>query len=207
MRERECSVAANWTWISISIVVFVGLMLAVLYLPEIREFDIKILHDIRAFLAPYPSYIPLFIADFGIADNFIWPQITVCAVLISNCRYIKAFLLVFFTQATIAISFAIKDFVCRPRPEGANHIGYSFPSLHSSEAMCLYGIVVYLIMHYVRNTFWRYFLTVFFSLYILLVATSRLWKGVHFLTDVTAGLFLGLIFVNLFIILCKKLHY
>ena len=58
-------------------------------------------------------------------------------------------------------------------------------------------------MHYVRSQFWRIFLSIFFGLVIFMVALSRMWLNVHFLTDVLAGLFLGFLVVNIYIIVDK----
>jgi membrane-associated phospholipid phosphatase len=58
-------------------------------------------------------------------------------------------------------------------------------------------------MQYVRSQFWRVALSIFFSFMIFMTAISRLWLGVHFLTDVLASIFFGFIVVNLYIILDK----
>lgn len=204
MKDKGCGVTANWNYVTISLVVVATLTIMVLYVPGIRDFDIGVLKSIRGFLNQFPSYIPAAITEFGRANCMLWPQITACSVLVSHQKYLKAFLLVFFTQASFFLTGLLKDFVCRERP--CIHPGFSFPSGHCTTTMCLYGIAIYLILHYTRNEFWRYFLAIVFGLFIFLVAVSRLWLGVHFLTDVIAGLFLGFLLVNLYIITCKAFN-
>jgi len=198
---KENSVVANWNYVTLSLVVFSVLALLVLYMPGIRDFDVEVLKTIRRFLGQFPSYIPAFFSNYGGVGNFWWPQITAGAVLVSHRKYLKTFLLIFFTQGAYALVNLIKDFICRERP--CVHPGFSFPSGHTTITMCFYGIIIYLILHYVRSQFWRIFLSIFFGFIIFMVALSRLWLGVHFLTDVIAGLFLGFLLVNLYIILDK----
>lgn len=202
MRDNSSSVVANWNYITLSLVVFALLAVLVMYLPGMREIDMGILKTIRKFLGQFPSYIPVFFSNYGGVGNFWWPQITASAVLISHQKYLKTFLLIFFTQGSyIFVDSFIKNIICRERP--SLHAGYSFPSGHTTITMCFYGIIIYLILKYARNVFWRNFLAIFFGFMIFMVALSRLWLGVHFLTDVIAGIFLGFIFVNLYIILDK----
>ena len=201
MKENGPSVVANWNYVTISIIVATILTLMVLYMPGMREIDTEILKTIRNFLGQFPSYIPAVITDFGRANWMLWPQITASAVLISHKRYLKTFLLLFFTHASFLLTGLIKNFVCRERP--CIYEGYSFPSGHSLTTMCFYGICLYLILKYTQGQFWRYFYATIFTLFIFLVVLSRLWLGVHFLTDVLAGLFLGFLLVNLYIILDK----
>lgn len=191
----------NWSYIAFSLVISVTLTLLVLYMPGLREIDMGILKSIRKFLGQFPSYIPVFFSNYGGVGNFWWPQITASAVLISHQKYIKAFLLIFFTQGAYILTDIFKNFICRERP--CIHPGYSFPSGHTLTAMCFYGIIIYLVMQYVRNQFWRVALSIFFGFMIFMTAISRLWLGVHFLTDVLASIFFGFIVVNLYIILDK----
>ncbi len=202
-RQKEYGAALNWNYVIVSIVVFVILTILVLYMPGLTKFDSNVLHSIRLALSPYPVYIATFITEFGRSYHMIWPQIAAGSVLISEKRYMKAFLLIFFTQATYVLTDVIKNFVCRERP--CIDSSFSFPSGHSSTTMCFYGILIYLVLHYAKSDFWRYFLTTLFGVWILLVGISRLWLGVHYPVDVIAGMFLGFMMVNLFIIVSKAL--
>ena len=205
MRQKEYSLLHNWNTIIISVMVVSILTLCVLYLPGIRDFDSTILNAIRRALSPFPAHIAAFISEFGRAQHLLWPQITVCSVLVSHQKYLKAFIFVLMVQMTYFTTGLIKDFVCRERPSNC-YSGYSFPSGHSSTTMCFCGILIYLILKYVRNDLLRYTLAACAGLYIIIVALSRMMLNVHFPTDILSGLFLGLIFVNLYIILDKTLN-
>ena len=203
MKDREYGYIANWNWIVISVIVMTVCTLLVLYVPQAIDFDGIALKALRDFLSPYPSYIPLFFSEFGLSYNLFWPVFAACCALLSGGRYIKAFLFVFFSQFALYTNLLIKNMVCRARPCGEAYSGFSFPSGHAATVTCVLGMAIYLILHYVRNKFWRYFLTGFFGLYIFMVCLSRLWLNHHFPIDVIAGFFLGLLCVNLYIILCK----
>lgn len=205
MKNKEYSIAVNWSYVGLSVVVFSILTVLVLYLPNMRDIDSTILRSIRLALSPYPSYIPVFISDFGRANCYMWPQITAAAVLISHRLYLKAFMLVLFSNGALLLKDLIKNYVCRQRPEGCDISTFSFPSGHSVFVMCFCGIIIYLIHKYVRSDFWRNFLIIVFGLWIFMVGVSRLWLGVHFPSDVIAGMFLGFFFVNLYIILDKSI--
>ena len=201
MIEGNRNMKKNWSYIAFSLIVSVTLTVLVLYMPGLRDFDMGLLKTIRKFLGQFPSYIPVFFSNYGGVGNFWWPQITAGAVLISHQKYLKTFLLIFFTQGAYILTDIFKNFICRERP--CIHPGYSFPSGHTLTAMCFYGIIIYLVMQYVRSHFWRVALSIFFSFMIFMTAISRLWLGVHFLTDVLAAIFFGFIVVNLYIILDK----
>lgn len=203
MREKGYGLAANWSLISISLVVVVVLTMLLMYVPATCSVDKEIFDSIRSFLAPYPGYIPLFFSEFGFQNHLLWPQITASAVLLSHRKYLQTFLLLLCVHLTYFTKDLIKNFVCRERPCGALREGFSFPSGHTSVTMCLLGIGIYLVLKYVSNKFWRYFLVTCFGLYIFMVGISRIWIGHHYPIDVLAGAFLGLIIVNLFIILDK----
>ena len=201
MKDNSSSIVLNWNYVTLSIIVFVALTVMVLYMPGMREIDMELLKTIKKFLGQFPSYIPVFFSNYAGVGNFWWPQIAAGSVLVSHRKYLKAFLLIFFTQGSYILTDVIKNIICRERP--CIHAGYSFPSGHTLTTMCFYGIVIYLIMKYTASTFWRIALSIFFGFMIFMVAISRLWLGVHFLSDVVAALFFGFMLVNLYIILDK----
>ena len=206
MKQKEYSLAIHWNYIGISLVFFTIFTLLVLYLPTMREIDYTILKSVRLALSPFPSYIPLFFSEFGMANNLLWPQIAACCTLISHRYFLKAFMLVLFTQLSLLAKELIKNYVCRIRPETCGgEQGFSFPSGRATVVMCFLGIIIYLIHYYVRSDFWRNLLIFFFSLWIIITGISRLWLGSHFPSDVICGWLLGFIFVNLYIILDKAI--
>jgi len=65
--------------------------------------------------------------------------------------------------------------------------GYSFPSGHTMISLAFYGAVAYIALTYIKSRNWK-ILTVAGALVVsVLIGFSRLYLGVHYLTDVLAG--------------------
>ncbi len=205
MKNKEYSIAMNWSYVGLSVVVFSILTVLVLYLPNMREIDSTILRSVRLALSQFPGYIPVFVSEFGRANNFLWPQITAACVLVSHRMYLRAFMLVLIANCALFVKELIKDYICRQRPEGCDISSFSFPSGHCTFTMCFYGIIIYLVHVHIKSDFWRNFLIILFGAWIFMMGVSRMWLGAHFPTDVLAGMFLGFFFAQLFIILDKSI--
>ncbi len=92
-------------------------------------------------------------------------------------------------------SVVAKNFWHRPRPlEAAVYLekSWSFPSGHAVLAVALYGFLIYFFWKYFKN--WKNKTNVLFLglLVIILIGFSRLYLGVHYLSDVWAGGMVGL---------------
>lgn len=101
----------------------------------------------------------------------------------------------------------LKNIIRRPRPSVFRltyETGYSFPSSHTTMSTIFYGLLIYLIWKKVKNNKLKYFLTYIFILIIIGVGMSRIYLGVHYATDVTAGIIIGIIYDILFIKLLKE---
>jgi len=72
---------------------------------------------------------------------------------------------------------------------------FSFPSGHATSAMALAGLICYFFLIEIENKKLRLGLFFLGVSYILLIGLSRIYLGVHFLTDVAAGYLLGLLWV------------
>lgn len=94
------------------------------------------------------------------------------------------------------LEVTLKNYFLRQRPEFSNafyhETGYSFPSGHSMMSVLFYGIVAYWLVRTIPH--WRQ--QVAFALgaatLALLIGFSRLYLGVHYLTDVLGGWAAGL---------------
>ncbi len=92
------------------------------------------------------------------------------------------------------ISQIFKFIVKRDRPVNGLILesGFSFPSGHSTVNVCFYGFLIYLIIRKVNNKLYRCLFIGLIILLIMLIGFSRLYLGVHYLSDVLAGISLGL---------------
>lgn len=77
--------------------------------------------------------------------------------------------------------------------------GYSYPSGHSMVGLAYFSFLSYLVIKYIPNKIVKIILPIVFTITILLVGFSRIYLGVHYLSDVLAGFLLGAIYLIIFI--------
>lgn len=149
-------------------------------------------------------------------QQFATPWLDTFAMLITNLgsQYAYIFFLLFFyllvdarksrwlgivLLLSLYVNFHLKGMIATQRPylidpavarsdsAVATGTGYSFPSGHAQGIMTLWGLVALL--------FQRWWLSVLALLIIVLVASSRIYLGVHIPLDIYGGLAIGAIFV------------
>ncbi|HEY4651419.1 MAG TPA: phosphatase PAP2 family protein, partial [Pontibacter sp.] len=103
-----------------------------------------------------------------------------------------------------------KTFISRARPADVAYYQvehYSFPSGHATTAMALFGLLAYLYYRSSRTKkHFRKIIVWAAVVLILLVGFSRIYLGVHFLSDVLAGYLLGLLWMLVGISLAEVMH-
>lgn len=137
------------------------------------------------------------------AGTVVGSEAVLLAVVLSACaiwRWRRAswtapILLLTGYVGTAVLVDAVKLLVARARPPWdwalAPSHGFSFPSGHAAEAVAVYGMIATLLSLVRlprRSTLGLWVLT---AAVIIWVASSRLYLGLHWLTDVLAGLLLG----------------
>ena len=106
-----------------------------------------------------------------------------------------AALLLWSTVGAILLNNVLKAAFVRPRPElftwGTHVRTTSFPSGHAMSAAAIYGTVAFLAARLAQQRRTRIAIYVVAALVIVVVAASRVYLGVHYPTDVAAGLLVG----------------
>lgn len=95
----------------------------------------------------------------------------------------------------LAIYKPMKHIFLRARPDEVLHMveqgGYSFPSGHSVSALIVYGLLTYLIRKHCKNPAIKNVLSAICAVLSITIGLSRIYVGVHWPTDVFAGLAIG----------------
>jgi membrane-associated phospholipid phosphatase len=104
----------------------------------------------------------------------------------------------------------VKILVHRPRPfvtgQFVDWSGYSFASGHTIGATLLYGQLALFIVPSIKDRRWRALTISGAVLIVLLVGFSRIALGAHYLTDVMAGIFFGILWLALCLIAGKPMR-
>ena len=101
----------------------------------------------------------------------------------------------------VALNFALKEIVQRPRPEGFRLIaetGYSFPSGHSMVAVAFYGFLIWLILRYEEDRILRWIWSLALFFVVIMIGISRVYLGVHYFSDVVAGYCVAAVWLVIF---------
>ena len=91
------------------------------------------------------------------------------------------------------VTFVGKIMIQRIRPEGGvlTMLDFSFPSGHSTIAVTMYGFLAYLIIRQLKEKTAKIVVILGAIFIILLIGFSRLYLGVHYVSDILAGYLVG----------------
>src|SRR5229473_6269395 len=84
--------------------------------------------------------------------------------------------------------------------------GYSFASGHTIGATLLYGQLLLFIVPAIKSRRWRVLTLTTAAFFVLLVGFSRIALGAHYLTDVLGGIFFGMIWLTLCLLVARPLR-
>ena len=130
---------------------------------------------------------------FGSTIALLALTLATVAFLLRRARTNEALLVALVFVGAEVLNFALKLGFARPRPEfGVVDLKtYSFPSGHATVSAAVYGTLAFLLCVRsirVAHRFWLGGLAIVLT---GLIAFSRLYLGVHYLSDVLAGIGLG----------------
>lgn len=189
-------------FIIIICLVITGFILEDVYEREILEFD-KLAFSLFKIRTPLLTKIFLIITNLG--SPYVLIVLTLLSFLLKNKKI--SFIITANLGLITIINQVLKFIIKRPRPSDLFLIvetGYSFPSGHSMVSLSFYGLLIYFIYKYFKNKKLKISLITLLSLIIVLIGISRVYLGVHFVSDVISGFLLSLSYLMIFIKVINK---
>lgn len=134
-----------------------------------------------------------FFTIFGNGKFIIFVYVVVFIFIIFVYNYFWLFPLIVSISGSLSTAWLAKYHFLRPRPLEALIFepSPSFPSGHATIAMSFYAVLFYLWWRKSKSWNMKILISFLGSSFVLLLAFSRIIMGVHYLTDVVAGLLLG----------------
>jgi undecaprenyl-diphosphatase len=186
---------------------FLSVLKDVVIKDQMVQADQAIYHFLQSLRNPWGDYI--FVAVTELGDGLVYVSLVIAVFLtlfFSRC-YRTARYWLFSIIGGACLYLLIKWGLHIPRPLDLTQSlsSYSFPSGHTTMSVILYGTLAVLVAKGLRNTVkWGLFAAVFFISFV--IAFSRLYLGVHWLSDILGGFLLASFWTALTGIIYLKGH-
>jgi undecaprenyl-diphosphatase len=197
----KSTIKENWLWCMILIIVLVLFFKIAedVFEKEIFNFDFTIYNFI---LIHRNNLFNNFFKIFTYLGSAY--VIITTAILIAIVAKDKNTKIIVPTNVAIValLNVILKNIFARPRPNNLRLIqenGYSFPSGHAMISTAFYGLLIYIICTKVKTKKEKVIYSILLSLLIVLIDFSRIYLGVHYVSDVLAGSCLSIAYVIIFV--------
>lgn len=157
----------------------------------IEKFDNIIYNLSQTIKSPFTTEL-FKIITFLSSPTFIVFVLILCFIFIKDKK--KRNIIFLNSILVFSLNQIIKIIVSRPRPEDimlVTETGFSFPSAHAMFSLAFYGLFVYYTYKSDLNKKMKIFLIILLCLMIILIPITRIYLGVHYASDVVAGLCLS----------------
>jgi membrane-associated phospholipid phosphatase len=190
-RWRAFEFATGWALI-FGILAALGVLVTRYAKPGFDEAVPRWLSDHRT---PAWDHVSWWLSKAGDSHGILFIALVFCALSYAATRRVRPVLflaLVMFGELSLFLTSAAA--VHRPRPHVTQLDGVlptsAFPSGHVAATTCLYVSIAVLVLHRTR-AWWRWVTVVAAVVMPLLVAISRMYRGMHHPTDVLGGVLLA----------------
>jgi len=171
--------------------------------------DVQVLNALFALRDQSAVQILIWITELG--STITIGGLAVCAALLFAIRGRLTYLagIIVSIAGSIVAVFLLKEIVHRARPpidfQAYPETDFSFPSGHATMSLALYGFLAYVAWHTIPSKTLRIAAVLGLGVLIAAISFSRLYLGVHYLSDVAGGLIIGSFFVSLAIFTSERL--
>ena len=177
------------------------LIFLMLYLTnKVNFIDEKIYNLIMNLESPFTTKLMKLITYLGSVEFIIIFIIFLLILSIFKGKLPAIF--VYIIAGESILNYIIKIIVKRERPNILRLVfedSYSFPSGHTMVSVVLYGFLIYIISKSKLNKKTQIILSVILGIIPILIMLSRIYLGIHYFSDVMAGMFLSISYLLIII--------
>ena len=155
--------------------------------------DEQIINLVESIRTPFFNDFFIFISYLGAVDVILFISFAMTIIFLTQTKKIFFFSLWIALSGSVLSAYILKLAVHRPRPliGIVKETSFSFPSAHAVASLVLYGFIIHLISRSDKNRQFKLIMSASLFIFILLIGFSRLYLGVHYLSDVMAGYLIG----------------
>jgi len=181
--------------IGVGLVICLMSLLAFLFLTrelfqaELNLWDFQFAQIVYSFRTPLLTSLMLIITNFGAIVPLLVSTLIVILLLLKRHRKEAALFCIALIMGAI-LNSALKTFIARDRPQISPMVienSFSYPSQHAMNSVIFYGLISYFSYHFFRSRKLSIMISLASAGLIGLIGFSRVYLGVHYLTDVVAG--------------------
>lgn len=195
MLKHYASVISQKNWRKLSVFFLIYLLPVLLFVAiaeEVREnetlgFDVAILESVHSLATPARDAAVRALTDLGYTWWVGGMTVILLIVLLYMKKRYQALVVAFGVGGSVVINLLLKALFQRDRPQLWERLvvenSHSFPSGHAMASASLAVVIIVLLW----PTKWRWLALAGGAVYMLLIAFTRLYLGVHYPTDIIAG--------------------
>ena len=171
---------------------------------ESLKLDNSVREFVHSYAAGWLTSAMQFFAFLG-STAFLTAATVLCVlILVFRRLYRPAVLLAVVMTGAVILNYALKVSLGRPRPlpffDTPLPESFSFPSGHALFAVCFYGMLAWIITSKVKGRSLQISAWTIAALIALLIGLSRVYLGVHFLTDIIAGYAAAVVWISVVVL-------
>ncbi len=192
-------------WGVVFLILFFAVLLSIISQFGLNHINNLVHHYFQADRNPIGDNFFLIITLFGQPTIlYSWVGIMLVALLFKQ-HWRTAKHLLGLACITALSTYFIKVVTHYPRPGGLVNgpHNFSFPSVHITVAIIVYGFFSYIVLEQFEKHHHRWAL-ITVSIMVFAIAVSRLYLGVHWFSDIIGSILLGLVLLLMFIISYRR---
>lgn len=164
----------------------------------LHSFDLYLFHQLQALRSPVGDRLMVAITGLGSSWVLYGFTLLLSAWLLWQRRWRMTLHWTITVACVGLLTQALKGYMAVARPPLIENMtmSFSFPSAHASASMAVFGFLAVAVARELRSS-WHWLPYSMSMFLIVAISFSRLYLGLHWLSDILGGLSLGLLWVAL----------